>query len=156
MPKDMNGVTFRIEIMGDSIQDFFWHFSQYHNFVRTRGACRIGIKRQKYKKTMTFSNEFLMYQEKSYVRSGMKVWKTSLGNALRYSTWIGRGFFKILQISLVGVSINIIGHVFFVFAQKKICVDLWRFDFFVPNRGFTLENPNWPLFYVFVARFLRS
>jgi hypothetical protein len=53
-----------------------------------------------------------------------------------------------LQISLFGVSINIIGHVFFV----SICVS----DFFVPNRGFTLENPNWPIFYVFVARFLRS
>jgi hypothetical protein len=51
-----------------------------------------------------------------------------------------------LQISLFGVSINIIGHVFFVFAQKKFCVDLWRFDFFLPNRGFTLENPNWPIF----------
>jgi hypothetical protein len=61
-----------------------------------------------------------------------------------------------LQISLFGVSINIIGHVFFVFAQKIFCVDLWRFDFFEPNRGFTLENPNWPIFYVFVARFLRS
>jgi hypothetical protein len=60
-----------------------------------------------------------------------------------------------LQISLLGVSINIIGHAFFVSAQKKICVDLWRFDFFVPNRGFTLENPK-PIFYVFVARFLRS
>jgi hypothetical protein len=46
-----------------------------------------------------------------------------------------------LQISLFGVSINIIGHALFVFVQKKICVDLWRFDFFVPNRGFTLENP---------------
>jgi hypothetical protein len=61
-----------------------------------------------------------------------------------------------LQISLFGVSINIIGHVFFVFAQKSFCVDLWRFDFFVPNRGFTLENTNWPIFYVFVARLLRS
>jgi hypothetical protein len=61
-----------------------------------------------------------------------------------------------LQISLFGVSINIIGHVFFVFAQKIFCVDLWHFDFFVPNRGFTLENPIWPIFYVFVARFLRS
>jgi hypothetical protein len=61
-----------------------------------------------------------------------------------------------LQISLFGVSINIIGHVFFVFAQKFFCVDLRRFDLFVPNRGFTLENPNWPKFYVFVARFLRS
>jgi hypothetical protein len=50
-----------------------------------------------------------------------------------------------LQISLFGVSINIIGQVFFVFVQKKICVDLWRFYFFVPNREFTLENPN---FYV--------
>jgi hypothetical protein len=29
-------------------------------------------------------------------------------------------------------------------------------DFFVPNRQFTLENLNWPIFYVFVARFLRS
>jgi hypothetical protein len=57
---------------------------------------------------------------------------------------------------LQNASINIIGHVFFVFVQKKICVDLWRFDFFVPNRGFTLENPNWSIFYVFVARFLRS
>jgi hypothetical protein len=56
-----------------------------------------------------------------------------------------------LQISLFGVSINIIGHVFFDFVKKKICV-----DFFVPNRGFTLENPNWPIFYVFVAQFLRS
>jgi hypothetical protein len=61
-----------------------------------------------------------------------------------------------LQISLFGVSINIIGHVFFVFAQKKISVDLWRFDFFEPNHGFTIENPNWPIFYVFKARFLRS
>jgi hypothetical protein len=61
-----------------------------------------------------------------------------------------------LQISLFGVPINIIGHVFSVFVQKNICVDLWRFDFFVPNREFTLENPNWPIFYVFVARFLRS
>jgi hypothetical protein len=64
-----------------------------------------------------------------------------------------------LQISLFGVSIsiNIIGHVFFVFAQKNFCVDLWRFDFFVPNRGFTLENLNWPIIvYVFVAQFLRS
>jgi hypothetical protein len=51
-----------------------------------------------------------------------------------------------LQISLFGTSINIIGHVFFVFVQKIFCVDLWRFDFFV----------NWPIFYVFVARFLRS
>jgi hypothetical protein len=55
-----------------------------------------------------------------------------------------------------GVSIKIIGHVFLVFVQKKICVDLWSFDFFVPNRGFTLENPNWLIFYVFVVRFLRS
>jgi hypothetical protein len=61
-----------------------------------------------------------------------------------------------LQISLFGVSINIIGHVFFVFAQKIFFVDLWRFEFFVPNHGFTLENPNWPIFYVFVAQFLRS
>jgi hypothetical protein len=53
-----------------------------------------------------------------------------------------------LQISLFGISINIIGHVFFVLAEKKFCVDLWRFDFFVPNCGFTLENPNWPIFYV--------
>jgi hypothetical protein len=60
------------------------------------------------------------------------------------------------QISLFFVSINIIGHVFFVFVQKKICVDLWRFNFFVPNRRFTLQNPNLPIFYVFVARFLRS
>jgi hypothetical protein len=59
-----------------------------------------------------------------------------------------------LQISLFGVSINIIGHVFFVFVQKKCCVDLWGLIFFVPNRGFTIENPNWPIFYVFVARFL--
>jgi hypothetical protein len=58
-----------------------------------------------------------------------------------------------LQISLFGVSINIIGHVFFVYVQKKFCVDLWRFDFFVPTRGFTLENPNWAIFYVFVAIF---
>jgi hypothetical protein len=57
-----------------------------------------------------------------------------------------------LQISLFGVSINIIKHLFFAFAQKNS----WRFDFFVPNRGFTLENPNWPIFYVFVAEFLRS
>jgi hypothetical protein len=35
-----------------------------------------------------------------------------------------------LQISLFGVPINIIGHIFFVFVQKKICVVLWRFDFF--------------------------
>jgi hypothetical protein len=35
-----------------------------------------------------------------------------------------------IQTSLFGVSINIIGHVFFVFAQKKFCVDLWRFVFF--------------------------
>jgi hypothetical protein len=56
-----------------------------------------------------------------------------------------------LQILLFGVPINIIGHLFFVFIQKKICVDLWRFDFFFPNRGFTLENPNLPIFYVFVA-----
>jgi hypothetical protein len=61
-----------------------------------------------------------------------------------------------LQISLFGVSINIIGLVFFLFAQKNFCVDLWRFDFFVPSRRFTLENPNWPIFYLFVARFLRS
>jgi hypothetical protein len=61
-----------------------------------------------------------------------------------------------LQILLFGVSINIVGHVFFVFVKKKICVDLWRFDFFIPNRGFTLENLIWPIFYVFVARFLRS
>jgi hypothetical protein len=46
-------------------------------------------------------------------------------------------------------------HIFY-FCPKKFCVDLWRFNFFVPNRGFTLENPNWPIFYVFVARFLRS
>jgi hypothetical protein len=59
-----------------------------------------------------------------------------------------------LQISLFGVSINIIGHVFFVFVQKKFCVDFRCFDFFLPNRGFTLENPNWPIFYVFVARFV--
>jgi hypothetical protein len=59
-----------------------------------------------------------------------------------------------LQISLSGVSINFIGHVFFVFAQKNFCVDLWRFDFFAPNRRFTQENPNCPIFYVFVARFL--
>jgi hypothetical protein len=57
-----------------------------------------------------------------------------------------------LQILLFGVSINIIGHVFFVFVQEKICVDLRRFDFFVPNRGFTVYT----IFYVFVARFLRS
>jgi hypothetical protein len=61
-----------------------------------------------------------------------------------------------LQISLFGASINIIGHVFICFCPKNFCVDLWRFDFFVPNRGFTLENPNCPIFYVFVARFLRS
>jgi hypothetical protein len=61
-----------------------------------------------------------------------------------------------LQISLVGVSINIIGNVFFVFAQNFFCVDLWSFDFFVSNHGFTLENLNLPIFYVFVARFLRS
>jgi hypothetical protein len=61
-----------------------------------------------------------------------------------------------LQISLFGVSINILGHVFFVFAQNFFCVDLWRFDFFVPNRGFTPENLNWPIVYVFVAQFLRS
>jgi hypothetical protein len=61
-----------------------------------------------------------------------------------------------LQISLFGVLINIIGNEFFDFVQNNFCVDLWRFDFFVPNRGFTLENPNWPLFYVLVARFLRS
>jgi hypothetical protein len=41
------------------------------------------------------------------------------GKSLRYSTWIGRGFFKMLQISLFGVSINIIVHVFSVFVQKK-------------------------------------
>jgi hypothetical protein len=63
---------------------------------------------------------------------------------------------RVLQISLFGVLINIIGHVFFVFVQKKCCGDLWRFDFFVPNREFTLEKTNWPIFYVFVARFLRS
>jgi hypothetical protein len=56
-----------------------------------------------------------------------------------------------LQISLFGVSINIIGHVFFVFAQI-----IFFFNFFGPHRGFTLENPNWLIFYVFVARFLRS
>jgi hypothetical protein len=39
----------------------------------------------------------------------------------------------------------------FIFAHKIFCVDLWRFDCFVPNRGFTLENPNWPKFYVIVA-----
>jgi hypothetical protein len=61
-----------------------------------------------------------------------------------------------LQISLFGVSINIIGHVFFVFVQKNFYVDLWRFDFFAPNREFALENPNWPIFYVFVTQFLRS
>jgi hypothetical protein len=61
-----------------------------------------------------------------------------------------------LQISLFGVSINIIGHVFFIFAQTFFCVDLWRFDFFVPHRGFTLKNLNWPIVYVFVAQFLRS
>jgi hypothetical protein len=44
--------------------------------------------------------------------------RSAKGKSLRYSTWIGRGFFKMLQISLFGVSINIIGHVFFVFAQK--------------------------------------
>jgi hypothetical protein len=59
-----------------------------------------------------------------------------------------------LLLSLFGVSINIIGLFFFVFAQIFFCVDLWRFDFFVPNRGFGLENPNGPIFYVFVARFL--
>jgi hypothetical protein len=58
-----------------------------------------------------------------------------------------------IQISLFGVSINIIEHVFFVFAQKFFCGDLWRFDFFLLNRGFTLENANWPIFYVFVPRF---
>jgi hypothetical protein len=57
---------------------------------------------------------------------------------------------------IYGVSINIIGQVFFVFAQKIFFFDLWRFDFFVPNRGFTLENLNWPIVYVFVAQFLRS
>jgi hypothetical protein len=31
---------------------------------------------------------------------------------------------KMLQISLFGVSINIIGHIFFVFAQKNLCVYL--------------------------------
>jgi hypothetical protein len=61
-----------------------------------------------------------------------------------------------LQISFFGVSIYIIGHLFFIFVQKNVCVNLWRFDFFVPNRGFTLENPNWPIFYEFMARFLRS
>jgi hypothetical protein len=61
-----------------------------------------------------------------------------------------------LQISLFDASINIIVDVFFVFVQKIFCVDLWRFDFFETNRGFTLENPDWSIFYVFVARFLRS
>jgi hypothetical protein len=61
-----------------------------------------------------------------------------------------------LQISLLGVSINIIGHVFFVFVQKKFRVDSWGFDFFVPNREFTPENPNWHIFYVIGALFLRS
>jgi hypothetical protein len=61
-----------------------------------------------------------------------------------------------LQISLFCVSINVIGHVFFVLVQKMFCADLWRFVFVVPNSGFTLENPNWPIFCVFVARFLRS
>jgi hypothetical protein len=73
-----------------------------------------------------------------------------MGKYLRYFT--GRGFFKMIQISLFDVALNIIGHVFLVFAQKIFCVDL---IFFVPNLGFTLENPNWPIFYVFVARFLR-
>jgi hypothetical protein len=41
-----------------------------------------------------------------------------LGNSLRYTTWISRGFFKMLQVSIFGVSINIIGHLFFVFVQK--------------------------------------
>jgi hypothetical protein len=74
---------------------------------------------------------------------------------LRYFTWISRGFFKILQISLFDVSTNIIGDVFFVFILKNF-VSIWRSDFFVPNRGFTLKNPNLPIFYVFVARFSRS
>jgi hypothetical protein len=60
-----------------------------------------------------------------------------------------------LQISLFGVSIHIIGHVFFVFVQKKFVSICGVLIIFVPNRGFTLENPNWPIFYIFVARFLR-
>jgi hypothetical protein len=52
-----------------------------------------------------------------------------------YMNW--PGFIKMLQISLFGVSINITGHVFFVFVQKNFCFDLWLFDFFVPNREFT-------------------
>jgi hypothetical protein len=66
----------------------------------------------------------------TYARLSYSLVKLYKGKSLRYSTWIGRGFFKMLQISLFGVSINIIGHVFFIFAQTFFCVDLWRFGFF--------------------------
>jgi hypothetical protein len=72
-------------------------------------------------KTLPFKNykndknfKFSLFWLKSWLK----------GKSLPYSTWIGRGFFKMLQISLFGVSINIIGHVFFAFVPKKICVDL--------------------------------
>jgi hypothetical protein len=69
---------------------------------------------------------------------------------------LAEGSSKCFKFHYLVVEINIIGHLFFVFVQKKIYVDRCRFDFFVPDRGFTLENPNWLIFYVFVARFSRS
>jgi hypothetical protein len=41
-----------------------------------------------------------------------------------------------LQSQLFGVSINIIGHVFFDFVKKNVFI----FDFFVPKRGFALRK----------------
>jgi hypothetical protein len=39
--------------------------------------------------------------------------------------------FKCHYLVSIGVSINIIGHVFFVFVRIFFCVDLWRLDFTV-------------------------
>jgi hypothetical protein len=55
------------------------------------------------------------------------------------------------------VSQSILLDMYFLFLPKKFFVSICGvLIFFVPNRGFTLENLNWPIVYVFVARFLRS
>jgi hypothetical protein len=116
-----------------------------------------------------FLNQFFLKiflsEQKTYSERGKpSMWRHNhflllKGKSLRNSTWIGRGFFKMLQISLFGVSINIIVlDTYFSFLSKKCFVSICGvFIFFYQTvRGLTLENSNWPIFYVFVARFLRS
>jgi hypothetical protein len=61
---------------------------------------------------------------------------------IRYSTWIGRGFFKMLQISLFGVSINVIGqtYVYFLFLSKKKFVSIWERSVISKDWGVSTAN----------------